>query len=82
MLDIHWQDYIKSSMLLNIIVIIDELNFSPGDYFYYTNTNYILLASVIEKASGMSYEDYLQESIFDPLKMNHTRIEYWTRVVD
>jgi len=59
-------------MLLNIIVIIDELNFSPGDYFYYTNTNYILLASVIEKASGMSYEDYLQESIFDPLKMNHT----------
>jgi len=71
-LDINWRDYIKSSMLLNIILNVDELNFTPGDYFYYTNANYILLASIIEEASGMSYEDYLQKNIFDPLKMTHT----------
>jgi len=70
--DINWRDYIKSSMLVNIIINIDELNFSPGDYFYYTNANYILLAYIIEKASGMLYEDYLQKNIFDPLKMDHT----------
>ncbi|QNM85092.1 beta-lactamase family protein [Polaribacter pectinis] len=70
--DINWRDYIKPAMVTNIITNIDELNFSPGEYFYYTNANYILLASIIEKASGMSYEDYLQKNIFKPLKMNNT----------
>ncbi|WBX73002.1 serine hydrolase [Tenacibaculum pacificus] len=70
--DINWRDYIKSSMLVNIITNIDKLNFEPGEYFYYTNANYILLASIIEIASGMSYEDYLQKNIFNPLKMDHT----------
>jgi CubicO group peptidase (beta-lactamase class C family) len=69
---IHWRDYIRSSMLMNIITNVEELRFTPGEYFYYTNANYILLAAIIEKASGMSYSDYLQENIFDPLEMQHT----------
>lgn len=59
--DINWRDYIRPAMLINIITNIDKLNFTPGEYFYYTNANYILLASIIEKASGMSYEDYLKK---------------------
>lgn len=70
--DIHWNDYIRHSMLINIITNIDELNFAPGEYFYYSNANYILLASIVENASGMSFEDYLQENIFEPLNMHHT----------
>ncbi|WP_040278924.1 serine hydrolase domain-containing protein [Psychroserpens damuponensis] len=70
--DIDWRDYIRPSMMTHIITNINELNFTPGDYFYYTNTNYILLAAIIEKASGMAYEDYVQKHIFEPLKMNHT----------
>ncbi|WP_111708714.1 serine hydrolase domain-containing protein [Lutibacter citreus] len=70
--DIHWRDYIRHSMLVNIITNIEELNFTPGDYFYYSNANYILLASIVEKASGMSFENYLQDHIFKPLNMQHT----------
>lgn len=70
--DIHWRDYIRQSMLVNIITNIEELNFTPGEYFYYTNANYILLASIVEKASGISFEDYLQANIFEPLNMRHT----------
>ncbi|MBD0779228.1 beta-lactamase family protein [Maribacter sp. ANRC-HE7] len=70
--DIHWRDYIRQSMLVNIITNIEELHFTPGDYFYYSNANYILLASIVEKASGMSFGDYLQTTIFEPLNMQHT----------
>ena len=70
--DIHWMDYIRQSMLVNIITNIEELHFTPGEYFYYSNANYVLLASIVEKASGMSFEDYLQTTILEPLNMHHT----------
>jgi CubicO group peptidase (beta-lactamase class C family) len=46
--------------------------FPAGTKFEYSNTGYALLASVIEKASGMSYADFLQKNIFTPLKMIDT----------
>lgn len=54
------------------------LNFKPGEKWEYSNTAYIILASIIEKISGLSFKDYLQKNIFDPLNMEHTR-EYNTR---
>ncbi len=44
----------------------------PDAGFSYCNTNYALLALVIENASGMRYEDYLKKEFFDPLNMQHT----------
>jgi len=46
----------------------------PGKKHYYSNTNYILLAEIIEVASGMSYEEYMSEHIFTPANMYDTRI--------
>lgn len=40
--------------------------------FSYSNTNYALLALLIEKISGKSYADFLQEHFFTPLQMEHT----------
>lgn len=48
--------------------------FEPGAKFEYSNTGYALLASIIEKASGKSYAAYLQQYIFKPLKMEHSRV--------
>ncbi|TCJ14124.1 serine hydrolase [Flaviaesturariibacter flavus] len=48
--------------------------FAPGARWAYSNTGYALLASVIEKASGMSYGAYLDKSIFRPLGMKHTTV--------
>lgn len=50
----------------------DTLYFKTGSQFSYSNTGYLLLASIIEKVSGKSYGDFLKESIFKPLKMNNT----------
>lgn len=48
------------------------LNFTPGKYFSYANTGYVVLAYIIERASGQFYGEYLKEHIFDPLGMKHT----------
>jgi CubicO group peptidase (beta-lactamase class C family) len=45
---------------------------APDRKFSYSNTNYALLALIIEKVTGMSYPEYMKKSIFGPLQMNHT----------
>ena len=46
-----------------------ELNFAPGEQFCYSNTGYMMLATVIERVSGMSYAQFLEQEIFGPLEM-------------
>lgn len=46
----------------------------PNRSFAYNNSNYALLALVIEKASGKSFEKYMQKNIFKPLGMKNTYI--------
>ena len=48
------------------------LLFDPGSEMSYSNTNYHLLALIIEEISGMSLCDYLKENIFDPCGLEHT----------
>jgi CubicO group peptidase (beta-lactamase class C family) len=45
------------------------LDFAPGEKFAYSNTNYVLLSRVIEKAGGMPFPEFLQDNIFTPLAM-------------
>ncbi len=42
--------------------------------FQYCNTNYVILAKIIEKLSGESYSTYMQTNIFTPLGMNSTYV--------
>jgi len=44
----------------------------PDRAFSYCNTNYALLALIIEKVSGKAYKDYLKESFFTPLQMDNS----------
>ncbi len=46
--------------------------YPPNRRFDYSNSGYMLLASVVEKVSGMSYPEYLQKHIFEPLGMNES----------
>ncbi|MDR4433091.1 serine hydrolase [Bacillus tequilensis] len=48
--------------------------FEPNDGWLYSNTGYVLLAVIIEKASGMSYADFMKVSIFSPVGMKETRV--------
>ena len=48
------------------------LRFTPGAKFDYCNSNYALLALVIEKVSGMQYKKFMNKYIFEPLHMENT----------
>lgn len=46
----------------------------PCAHFTYCNTNYALLALLIEKISGLKYADYMNRTFFKPLQMKHTYV--------
>lgn len=50
----------------------DHTYFPPGSQFRYSNSGYVLLGLIVEKASGMSFADFLRKNIFGPLHMDHT----------
>jgi CubicO group peptidase (beta-lactamase class C family) len=62
---------IKRQNLINTFKDLPSL-FMPGSRYEYSNTGYILLADVIEQASGQSYDTFLQRNIFDPAGMTNT----------
>ena len=67
--------YLKTAMLpMTLPQLIETfknkpMDFQPGEKFDYNNNGYLLLGQVIEKVSGQSYEAFLKENIFLPLKM-------------
>lgn len=48
------------------------MEFLPDRRYKYSNTGYAVLASIIEKVSGLPYDEFLEENIFRPLGMNST----------
>ncbi|MFF3326120.1 serine hydrolase domain-containing protein [Streptomyces sp. NPDC002889] len=57
-------------------------NFQPGEKFEYSNTNLILLGLVVEKASGQSLADYLEQQVLDPSHLDHTLFPTGTEFPD
>lgn len=47
----------------------------PGEVYEYSNSNYIILGTIIEKVSGKSYEEFLTEKIIKPLKLKNTGMD-------
>jgi CubicO group peptidase (beta-lactamase class C family) len=60
------EDFLKRLLALPI-------DAAPQTKFAYSNTNYWLLARVIERVSGESYDAFMQREVFGPLKMRSTR---------
>ena len=52
------------------------LAFEPGASFAYNNTGYVLLGMVIERASGLAYETFLEQHVFEPLGMADSGYEH------
>lgn len=52
-----------------------ELKSKPGEKYAYSNVNFNLLGLIIEKETGMSYKDYMETEILQPLGLNSTFVE-------
>jgi CubicO group peptidase (beta-lactamase class C family) len=64
----------NTDVLTSLYMMKPALEFPSGRHFSYCNTNYALLALIIEKVSGQSYTDYLNRSFFVPLQMKDTYV--------
>src|SRR5262249_43443720 len=53
-----------------------DLEFAPGSKFSYDNSGYFLLGAIIEKVTGKTYEEVLQERIFRPLGMKNSGYDH------
>lgn len=64
----------KDMSVPEIIALFKDkpLDFAPGEHWKYSNSGYILLGAIIEKASGETYENFVRKNIFDPLGMKHS----------
>ncbi len=51
----------------------EPFDFAPGEALIYNNSAYFLLGRIIEKVSGMSYEDYVEKNLFAPLDMTRAK---------
>ncbi len=53
-----------------------DLEFEPGSKYAYNNSGYFLLGAIVERISGKTYEQALQEQIFSPLGMKNTGYDH------
>ena len=71
-------DHGKTAVNDDLIGLLENkkpaLLFTPGTNVMYSGTGFNLLASIIEKISGQSHETYMDEEVFKPLNMTHTRV--------
>jgi len=56
-------------------------DFAPGERWSYNNSAYVLLGAIIEKASGQSYQDFIEKNIFQRLGMTHSFYDDTARVI-
>jgi CubicO group peptidase (beta-lactamase class C family) len=57
------------------------LNFQPGEKWEYINKGYIVLGYLLERISGQTYEEFVQENIFKPLGMNDSGLLSFVTVI-
>ncbi len=71
-----WVDYpnykIRRNSDLLPLFIDKPMMYSKGEKFQYNNTGYVLLAMIIEKVTGLLFDQYLKANIFDVCDMNST----------
>lgn len=63
---------VENKDVLNWLITKGKLEFNSGERFKYSNTGYLMLALIVEKASGMEFTAYAKNHVFKPLGMDST----------
>ncbi len=67
-------DLVTQKDIVRILWKQRELNFPPGERHLYSNSNYALLATIVERVTGESYRAWMARNVFEPLGMNQTQV--------
>jgi CubicO group peptidase (beta-lactamase class C family) len=59
----------------------EKMDFAPGAQYNYSNSGFFLLGYIIEKISGMTYEQYLEKNIFEPAGMTNSGFNSYNKIV-
>lgn len=76
-MDTAWNKNLKATNIDVLNFMIEkqpEAYAMPDKVFHYCNTNYVLLALIVEKLTHQAFPDYMQEKIFTPLTMKDTYV--------
>lgn len=80
----EWLPRVREDMTLQTLIGLFKdkpLEFKPGEKWAYNNSGYILLGAIVEKVSGKSYEQFVEEEIFAKLGMKNSRYGHAREVV-
>lgn len=75
------QTYATDEGSLELLRAQRSLNFEPGSRMMYSNSNYFLLAQIVERVSGLGFEEFTRTRLFEPIGMAHTRFRSDSSVV-
>jgi CubicO group peptidase (beta-lactamase class C family) len=80
----EWRTRVREDLTVQQLIDLFKdkpLEFNPGEKWAYNNSAYVLLGAVIEKVSGKSYEDFIEQEIFAPLGMKRSYYGHQTEVI-
>ncbi len=66
------QQQINDAGVLELMKHTSSTKFPPGSHWQYSNSGYVLLGLIVQKASGESFPDFLHDRMFAPLGMTNT----------
>ncbi len=73
-----WKDRTRQISNADVVDMMIEHHpqryYLPDKKYNYINTNYCLLAAIVEKITGDTFEEFMEDEVFDPLEMNDTYI--------
>ena len=79
-----WADSMKNPYSTDELIekfCSGDLEFEPGSKFAYNNSGYVLLAKIVEEVTGKSYEDNIQERIFNKVGMKNSFLDRSEKII-
>ena len=68
--------YINDDVIKMMAKHHPKKEFEPGDRYEYSNTGYVLLASIVERVSGVPFKEFVQQNIFDRIGMSSSIVPF------
>lgn len=64
------EDMLRRQEIIELLKRQEELQAAPGEEYNYNNSAFILCAEIVERISGQSFPEFMEENVFAPLGMN------------